>query len=66
MTTSSKINSKTDLNKIDETRGSITVEEGDLLVNERNCDRQTHSHHSMIQARYWKINFYSLRQSVQQ
>ena len=31
--------------KHDETRGNITVEEGDLSVNERNIDRQTHTHH---------------------
>ena len=35
MTASCRINSHTDLNRIDETRGNITVEEGDLLVNER-------------------------------
>ena len=46
MTASSKINSRTDSNRIDETRGNITVEEGDLLVNEKNLDRQTHTHHS--------------------
>ena len=34
MTASSRINSGTDLNKIDETRGNIPVEESDLLVNE--------------------------------
>ena len=45
MTASSRINSHTDLNRIDETRGNITVEEGDLLVNEKNIDRQTYSHH---------------------
>ena len=33
MTASSKINSHTDLNGIDETRGNITGEGGDLLVN---------------------------------
>ena len=43
-TASSRINSRTDLNRIDETRGNITV--GDLLVNERNIDRQTHTHHT--------------------
>ena len=45
MTTSSRTNSHTDLNRIDEIRGNITVEGGDLLVNERNIDRQTHTHH---------------------
>ena len=39
---SHRLNSRTDLNRIDETRGNITVEESDLLVNERNIDRQTH------------------------
>ena len=45
MTASSRINSHTELNRIDETRGNITVEGGDLLVNETNIDRQTHAHH---------------------
>ena len=45
-TVSSSINSHMDLNRIDETRGNITVEEGDLLVNEKNIDRQTDAHHS--------------------
>ena len=45
MTASSRINSHTDLNRIDATRGNITVEECDLLVNEKNVDRQTHAHH---------------------
>ena len=45
MTASSRINSHTDLNRIDETRGNITVEEGDLLVNEKNIDRQAYAHH---------------------
>ena len=44
MTASSRINSHTDLNRTDETRGNITVEEGDLLVNEKNIDRQTYAH----------------------
>ena len=48
MTASSRINSRTDLNRIEETRGNITVEEGDLLVNERNIDRQTHTHHNLL------------------
>ena len=43
-TTSSRMNSHTDLNGIDETRCNITVEEGDLLVNEK-IDRQTYAHH---------------------
>ena len=45
MTASSRINSHTDLNRIVETRGNITVEEVDLLLNEKNTDRQTHAHH---------------------
>ena len=43
---SSRINSHTDINRIDETRGNINVEEGDLLVNEKNIDRQTHGHYT--------------------
>ena len=39
MTAFSRINTHTDLKKIDETRGNITVGEGDLLVNENNTDR---------------------------
>ena len=46
MTASSIINSHLDLNRIDEYRGSITVEGGDLTVNERNCDQQAHTHNS--------------------
>ena len=38
LTASGRINSPTDLNGIDQTRGNITVEEDDLLVNERNID----------------------------
>ena len=45
MITSSRIKSHTDLNRSDETRDNITVEGGDLLVNENNIDRQTHTHH---------------------
>ena len=45
MTASSRINSHMDLNRIDETRSNITVEEGDLMVNEKNIDRRTHAHH---------------------
>ena len=45
MTASSRIPSRTDFSKIHETRGVISIEEGDLLVNEKN-DRQTRSHHS--------------------
>ena len=45
MTALSRINSNTDLNRINETRGSITVEVGDLTVNARNLDWQAHTHH---------------------
>ena len=45
MTPSSRINSRTGLNRINETRGGVAAEGGDLLVNERNIDRQTHTHH---------------------
>ena len=48
MTASSKINSHTDLNMIDGTRDNITVEEGNLLVNEKNMDRQTYAHQSVF------------------
>ena len=47
MAASSSINSHKDLNRIDETRGNITIEGSDLLVNEKNFDRQTHTHHSL-------------------
>ena len=43
MTASSRIISGTNLKRIAETRGSITPKESDLLVNERNIDRQTHT-----------------------
>ena len=46
MTASNRINSHTDLNRIDETRGNNTVERSDLLVNERIIDRQPHTHHT--------------------
>ena len=51
MTASSKINSRTDCNRIDETRGKITVEKGDLLVNEKNIDRQTYTRHRNLSKR---------------
>ena len=40
-----RIISITDLNRVDETRGNITVEEGNLMVNEKHIDRQTCGHH---------------------
>ena len=46
LTASIRINSHTDRNRNDETRGNFTVKGGDLLVNERNIDRQTHTHHN--------------------
>ena len=45
ITYSSRINSHTDLYRIDETRGKNTVEEGNLLVKEKNIDWQTYAHH---------------------
>ena len=54
MTAPSRINSHTDINRIDETRANITVEEGDLLVNEKNIDRQTYAHHSCV--RFWNFS----------
>ena len=48
ITASSKMNSHTDFKRLDETRGKITVEEGDLLVNEWNIDRRTRAHHSSL------------------
>ena len=46
MTASGRMNSHTDLSRIDETRGNITVEGGDLTVKKRNFDRQTHTHYT--------------------
>ena len=46
MTASSRINPYTDLNKIDKTRGNSALEVNDLVVNEKNIDRQTHTHHT--------------------
>ena len=48
MAASSRINSSTDLKRIDETRGIFTVEKGDLSVNIKNIDRQTHAHHNIF------------------
>ena len=45
LTDSSRMNSYTDLNRLDETPVNLTVEEGDWLVNEKKIDRQTHAHH---------------------
>ena len=46
LTASNRINSRTDLIIIDETRGEIIAEGDDLLLNERNIDRQTYTHHT--------------------
>ena len=43
MTVSGTINSHMDLKIIDDTHGSITVEESNLLANEKNLGRQAHS-----------------------
>ena len=48
MAASSRMHSITDLNKIDETRGNITVEASELSVNEKNFDQQAHTHHSFV------------------
>ena len=59
MTASSRINSNTDLSRIDETRDNITVEEGDLLVNEKNIHRQTHAHHKRCSCNDASLKFES-------
>ena len=46
MTASSRINSYAYLNKIDETGGNSAVEVVELVVNEKNIDRQRQTHHS--------------------
>ena len=58
MTASSRIHSHTDLNGIGGTCGTITVEEGDLLVNEKNIDRQTHTNHTSVMFIVITFNFY--------
>ena len=45
MTASSRMNSNTELNKVDVTCSIVTVEVVDLSVNERNFDRHTHTYH---------------------
>ena len=47
MTASNRLHSHMDLNRIDETRGNITVEERGFLVNEKNHDRQTNAYHML-------------------
>ena len=46
MTASSRFNSNTNLNGIDETHGNIIVEDNDLPVGERSTDREAHAHHN--------------------
>ena len=46
MTASIRINSHTDFNKIDGTRGNYAVEGGDSSVNGKNMDRKSHTHHN--------------------
>ena len=48
-TASSRLNPHTELNRIDETRASITREESNSSINERNIDRPTHIHRSHSQ-----------------
>ena len=57
MTVSGRINSRTDLNRIDETRGNITVEERDLLVNEKYVDRQTRTHYNCNNHFRFRVGF---------
>ena len=45
---SSRLKSNTNVNRIIETHGNITIQAGDLSVSEKNFDRQTHTHHSGI------------------
>ena len=53
MTASSRSNSNTDLNEIDETRGSFAVKGVELLFNKRNFDRQAQTHHRLG---WWNFN----------
>ena len=46
MIASSRINSNTNLNETEETRGYNTAEGGDLSINRRNFDRQTYTYHT--------------------
>ena len=52
LTASTRMNSITDLYKIDEIPGSVTVEGGGLSVNERNFDQQTRIHHGNVLIKY--------------
>ena len=40
------LNSHSEINRIDETRGNSTVEAGDFLIIESNFDSQSRNHHS--------------------
>ena len=48
MTASNRLNPNTELDKIDETHDKFTVGTGELAVNERNFDRQPHTHHKLL------------------
>ena len=48
MTASRIFNSNMNISAIDETRGNITVEKYDLLVIERNPDRERDVHHFIV------------------
>ena len=52
MTASSRKESRTNLTRIDEARGNNTVEESDLLINEKNVDWQTHTYHSWHELKF--------------
>ena len=47
ITVSIRLNSNTDFNSINETRGKNFIEAGDLSVNERKIDRETRAHHNI-------------------
>ena len=59
MTASNRINSHTDIKRIDETRGKLTVVEVGLLVNGKNIDRQTYAYH-MVTGRNTQQDFREL------
>ena len=48
MISSSRKRSRIDVIRIEQTRGNFTADEGDLLFNVKNIDRQTHIHHRNI------------------
>ena len=52
LTALTRMNSSTDLYKIDETPGSVNVEGGSLSVHERNFDQQTNINHSNVLINY--------------